>query len=75
MISAYECNLFGKEYEPYIAWKKGEPLFSKEQCHAMWQKVREQLDIPNAPSQPEDISLTYLETIENEISRIAMCLK
>ena len=24
-------------------------------------------------TQPEDISLTYLEAMENEISRIAMC--
>ena len=44
MISAYENNLLGKEYEPYFAWKKGSPLFNREQCLAMWQKEREQLD-------------------------------
>lgn len=27
MISAYENNLLGKEYEPYFAWKKGSQLF------------------------------------------------
>ena len=41
MISAYENNLLGKEYEPYFAWKKGSPLFNREQCLAMWQKVRD----------------------------------
>ena len=40
MISAYENNMLGKEYEPYFAWKKGSPLFNREQCIAMWQKVR-----------------------------------
>ena len=40
MISAYENNLLGKEYESYFAWKKGSPLFNREQCIAMWQKVR-----------------------------------
>ena len=75
MISAYENNMLGKEYEPYIAWKKGEPLFSKEQCHAMWQKVREQLDTLYEHAQPEDKLLTYLEAMESELSRIEMCLK
>ena len=41
MISAYENNLLGKEYEPYFAWKKGSPLFNREHCIAMWQKVRD----------------------------------
>ena len=73
MISAYESNLLGKEYEPYFAWKKGSPLFNREQCIAMWQKVREQLDTLYEHAQLEDKLLTYLETIENEISLIAMC--
>ena len=75
MISAYESNLLGKEYEPYFAWKKGSPLFNREQCIAMWQKVREQLDALDEHAQPEDKLLTYLETIENEISLIAIVFK
>ena len=75
MISAYESNLLGKEYEPYFAWKKGSPLFNREQCIAMWQKVREQLDTLYDYTQPEDKLLSYLEAMESELSRIAMYLK
>ena len=75
MISAYENNLLGKEYEPYFAWKKGSPLFNREHCIAMWQKVREQLDTLYDYTQPEDKLLTYLEAMESELSRIAMYLK
>lgn len=57
MISAYENNMLGKEYEPYFAWKK----------------VREQLDTLDEHAQLEDKLLSYLEVIENELSRIAMC--
>ena len=42
MISAYENNLIGKEYEPYFAWKKGSPLFNREQWIAMRRKIIEQ---------------------------------
>ena len=73
MISAYENNMLSKEYEPYFAWKKGSPLFNREQRLAMWQKVREQLDTLYEHAQLEDKLLTYLEAMENEISRIAMC--
>ena len=72
MISAYENNLLGKEYEPYFAWKKGLPLFNRKQCIAMWKKVREQLDTLYEHAQPEDRLLTYLEAMENELSHIAM---
>ena len=75
MISAYESNLLGKEYEPYFAWKKGSPLFCKEQCNAMWQKVREQLDCLYEQEQADNTLLTYLEAIETELTRIAMSLK
>ena len=75
MISAYKNNLLGKEYEPYFAWKKGSPLFNREQCIAMWQKVRELLDTLYDHAQPEDKLLTYLEAMESELSRIAMYLK
>ena len=75
MISAYENNLLGKEYEPYFAWKKGSPLFNREHCIAMWQKVREHLDTLYVHAQPEDKLLTYLEAMESELSRIAMYLK
>ena len=75
MISAYENNLLGNEYEPYLAWKKGSPLFNREQCNAMWQKVREHLDTLYNHAQPEDRLLTYLEAIESELTGIAMYLK
>lgn len=75
MISAYENNLLCKEYEPYFAWKKGSQLFNSEQCIAMWQKVREQLDCLYEQEQADNTLLTYLEAMENELSRIAMYLK
>ena len=75
MISAYENNLLGKEYEPYFAWKKGSPLFNREHCIAMWQKVREQLDCLYEQEQADNTLLTYIEAMENELSRIAMYLK
>ena len=67
--------MLSKEYEPYIAWKKGSPLFNREQRLAMWQKVREQLDALYDYTQTEDKLLTYLEAMESELSRIAMYLK
>lgn len=75
MISAYESNLLGKEYAPYFAWKKGTPLFNKEQCNAMWQKVQEQLDYLYEQEQSDNTLLTYLEAIDSELTRIAMFLK
>lgn len=75
MISAYENNMLSKEYDPYFAWKKGSPLFNREHCLAMWQKVREQLDTLYEHAQPEDKLLTYLEAMESELSRIEMYLK
>ena len=75
MTSAYESNLLGKEYELYFAWKKGSPLFNKEQGNAMWQKVREQLDCLYEQEQADNTLLTYLEAIESELTRIAMYLK
>lgn len=75
MISAYANNLLGKEYEPYFAWKKCSLLFNREQCIAMWQKVREQLDTLYDYTQPEDKLLSYLEAMESELSRIEMYLK
>lgn len=36
--------------------------------------MRMQLDAPNAPTQPEDISLTYLEAMDAELTNIAMYL-
>ena len=75
MISAYESDLLGKEYALYFAWKKGSPLFSKEQCSAMQQKVREQLDCMYEQEQADETLLTYLEAIESELTRIAMYLK
>ena len=75
MISAYENNMLNKEYEPYFAWKKGSPLFNREQCIAMWQKVREQLDTLYDHALPEDNLLTYLEAMDAELTNIAILLK
>lgn len=75
MISAYESNLLGKEYAPYFAWKKGSPLFGKEQCNGMWKKVREQLNCLYEQEQPDSTLLTLLEAIEAELTRIAIFLK
>ena len=75
MIEAYNNGAIPAYLEPYFAWKKGAPLFGKEQCNAMWQKVREQLYTLYDHVQPEDRLLTDLEAIEAELSRIAMYLK
>ena len=75
MIEAYNNEAIPTYLEPYFAWKKGAPLFGKEQWNAMWQKVREQLDSLYNQEQPDDAILSYLEAIEAELSRIAMYLK
>lgn len=75
LISAYENNIIGKEYEPYFAWKKGSPLFNREQCQAMRNVMREQLDTLYDHAEPDDKLLTYLEAIDAELTNIAMLLK
>ena len=75
LISAYENNIIGKEYEPYFAWKKGSPLFSREQCQAMRNVLREQLDALYDHAEPDEKLLTYLEAIDAELTNIAMLLK
>ena len=75
MIVAYNNGMLPTYLEPYFAWKKGSPLFGKEQCNGMWQKVREQLDGKYEQEQPDDALLTHLEAIEAELTRIAMFLK
>lgn len=75
LISAYENNIIGKEYEPYFAWKKGSPLFNREQCQAMRNVMREQLDALYDHAKPDEKLLTYLEAIDSELTNIAMLLK
>ena len=75
LISAYESNIIGKEYEPYFAWKKGSPLFNREQCQAMRNVLREQLDALYDHAKPDDKLLTYLEAMDAELTNIAMLLK
>ena len=75
LISAYENNIIGKEYEPYFAWKKGSPLFNREQCQAMRNVMREQLEALYDHAEPDDKLLTYLEAIDSELTNIAMLLK
>ena len=75
LISAYENNIIGKEYEPYFAWKKGSPLFNREQCQAMRNVMREQLDALYDHAKPDEKLLTYLEAIDSELTNIAMYLK
>ena len=75
MISAYENNLLGKEYEPYFAWKKGSPLFNREQCQAMRNVMREQLDALYDHAKPDEKLLTYLEAMDAELTNIAMLVK
>lgn len=64
LISAYDNNIIGKEYEPYFAWKKGSPLFNREQCQAMRNVMREQLDALYDHAEPNEKLLTYLEAID-----------
>lgn len=75
LIYAYESNIIGKEYEPYFAWKKGSPLFNREQCQTMRNVLREQLDTLYNHANPNDKLLTYLEAMDVELSNIAMLLK
>ena len=75
LISSYENNIIGKEYEPYFAWKKGSPLFNREQCRAMRNVMREQLDALYDHANPDEKLLTYLEAIDAELTNIAMLLK
>ena len=75
LISAYESNIIGNEYEPYFAWKKGSPLFNREQCQAMRNAMREQLDALYNHAKHDDKLLTYLEAIDAELTNIARLLK
>ena len=75
LISAYENNIIGKEYEPYFAWKKGSPLFNREQCQAMRNVMREQLATLYDHAKPDDKLLSYLEAIDAELTNISMLLK
>ena len=75
LIFAYENNIIGKEYEPYFAWKKGAPLFNREQCQAMHNVMREQLDALYDHAEPDEKLLTYLEAIDAELTNIAMLVK
>ena len=75
LIFAYENNIIGKEYEPYFSWKKGSPLFNREQCQAMRNVMREQLDALYDHAKPDEKLLTYLEAMDAELTNIAMLLK
>ena len=75
LITAFENNIIGKEYEPYFAWKKGSPLFNREQCQAMRNVMREQLDALYDHAEPDDKLLTYLEAMDAELTNIALLLR
>lgn len=75
LISAYDNNIISKEYEPYFAWKKGNPLFNSEQCQTMRMVLRKQLETLYDNTNSNEKLLTYLEAIDAELTNIAILLK
>ena len=75
MVEAYKTGKLGGVFRPYIEWKTGDSIISKQQAHTMLDAASELLerlfDDPEADAELR----SYLEGIDGEISNVLPILK
>lgn len=70
MVDAYKNGKLGAVFRPYIQWKTGSPMFSKEQAYAMINTVSDLLNKMFDDAEADEELRSYLEGIDSEITNI-----
>ena len=75
MVEAYKIGKLGGVFRPYIEWKTGDIIFSKQQAYTMLDAastlLERMFDDPEADAELR----SYLEGIDGEISNVLPILK
>lgn len=70
MVDAYKNGKLGAVFRPYIQWKTGGAIISKDQGYAMMKATSELLDKMFDETAVDEELRSYLEGIDNEITTI-----
>ena len=70
LLDAYKNGKLGAVFRPYIQWKTGGPMFSKEQAYAMINTVSDLLNKMFDDAEADEELRSYLEGIDSEITNI-----
>ncbi|MDE6649518.1 MAG: hypothetical protein K2K45_06285 [Muribaculaceae bacterium] len=75
MVNAYNIGKLCSEFAPYIQWKTGNYLFSKEQAFGMLNTASSLLDKMFDDANADEELRSYLEGIDYEVTNILPLLK
>ena len=75
MVEAYKTGKLGGVFRPYIEWKTGNSIFSKQQAYTMLDAASELLERMFDDPEADAELRSYLEGIDGEISNILPILK
>lgn len=75
MVNAYKTGKLSSEFAPYIQWKAGNNLFSKEQAFAMLNSASDLLDKMFDEIDADEELRSYLDGIGYELTNILPLLK
>ena len=75
MVEAYKTGKLGGVFRPYIEWKTGGNIFSKQQAYTMLEATSELLERMFDDPEADAELRSYLEGIDGEISNILPILK
>ncbi|MDE6649617.1 MAG: hypothetical protein K2K45_06785 [Muribaculaceae bacterium] len=75
LVNAYKTGKLSSEFAPYIQWKTGSNLFSKEQAFAMLDTASDLLDKMFDDANADEELRSYLEGIDYEVTNILPLLK
>ncbi|MGN0285471.1 MAG: hypothetical protein ACI4B4_11810 [Segatella copri] len=75
MVEAYKTGKLAGVFRPYIEWKTGGSIFSKQQAYTMLDAASELLERMFDDPEADAELRSYLEGIDGEISNILPILK
>lgn len=70
LVDFYKNGKLGAVFRPYIQWKTGGQIFSKEQALRMMKATSDLLDKMFEQTDVDEELRSYLEGIDNEITTI-----
>ena len=75
MVEAYKTGKLGGDFQPYIEWKTGGSIFSKQQAYLMLDAASDILERMFEDPEANTELRSYIEGIDGEISNILPILK
>ena len=75
IVNAYKTGKLCSEFAPYIQWKTGNNLFSKEQAFSMLNTASDMLNKMLDDANADEELRSYLEGIDYEVTNMLPLLK